>query len=70
VTHRVQRVEIQFARSGSTLFRTLRTVTLTDRTSCYFDVNVTPPGSGEIRLSWRGEESEQLFSRVQAITLN
>ncbi len=69
VTQRVQRIEIQFARSGSTVFRTLRTVTLTDRTSCYFDVNVTPPGSGEIRLSWRGEGSQQLFSRVQAIAL-
>jgi hypothetical protein len=69
VTGRLQRVEIEFARAGTTAYRTLLTVALTDRTSCYFDVKVTPPASGEVRLTWRGE-GQQLFSRLQAITLH
>ncbi|MGO9902566.1 MAG: hypothetical protein ACLP0J_23430 [Solirubrobacteraceae bacterium] len=69
VTGRTQRVEIQFARVGTTAYRTLLTVTLTDRSSCYFDVKVTPPASGEVRLTWRGE-GQRFFSRLQAITLH
>jgi hypothetical protein len=68
-TGRAQRVGIQFARAGSTAFRTLRSVTLTNRTGCNFEVTVTPPASGQIRLSWRGEH-QQFFSRVQVISLH
>jgi hypothetical protein len=69
VTGSAQRVEIQFAAAGSARYRTLLSVTLTHHTGCYFDVSVTPPVSGTIRSSWRGE-GQQLFSRAQAISLH
>ncbi len=68
VTGKSQHVEIQFARPGASAFRTLLSVTLTDRSSCYFDVKVTPPASGQIRLSWRGK-GQRFDSRIQAISL-
>jgi hypothetical protein len=68
VTGKSQHVEIQFARPGASAFRTLLSVTLTDRSSCYFDVKVTPPASGQIRLSWRGE-GQRFDSRIQMISL-
>ena len=69
VTHRTQHVRIEFARAGTTAFRTLLTVTLDPR-SCYFDVTVTPPASGAIRLSWQDPSAGRFFSRTQAISLH
>lgn len=70
VTHRVQQVEIQFAPTGESAYRTLLSVRLATSAGCYFDVRVRPPASGTIRLRWRGEGGHLYFSRVQAILLH
>jgi hypothetical protein len=68
-SRRAQHVQIEFARAGTAAFRTLLTVTLDPR-SCYFDVTVTPPASGDIRLSWQEPSGPRFFSRLQAISLH
>jgi hypothetical protein len=47
-----QTAQIQFARSGSGTFTTLRTVTISNPNNCYFDVRMKSPGSGTIRLAY------------------
>ena len=58
---------IQFARSGTQSFTTVRTVTLS-RTSCYFDVSVPFPDSGSVRLRWQQPGAGLDESRSVAIT--
>jgi hypothetical protein len=66
-TGRAQQVEIEFAATGSQTFRPVKSVTLTDPHG-YFDVAVTFPGSGRVRLAWAGS-GPHLHSRAQTITL-
>ncbi len=66
-THTLQRVQIQFEPTGSSRYRTLRTLRLTDPHG-YFDVLVRFPSSGQVRLRWAGS-GRALYSRVQAISL-
>jgi hypothetical protein len=47
-----QTAAIQFARSPSTRFTTVQTVTVRDPDNCYFDVRVKFPGSGLVRLAY------------------
>jgi hypothetical protein len=47
-----QTAQIQFARSPSTRFTTLKTITVTDPDNCYFDVRLKFPGSGLVRLAY------------------
>ena len=47
-----QTAQIQFARSGSGTFTTLRTVTIRNPNSCYFDVRLKFPGNGTVRLAY------------------
>ena len=47
-----QAAQIQFARSGSGAFTTLRTVTINNPNNCYFDVRMGFPGSGTVRLAY------------------
>jgi hypothetical protein len=68
-TGRPQTVEIQLASAGSAHFRTLRTVTLTPSRGCYFDVDVSFPSSGVMRLAWSGSGILR-YSRGQRITLS
>ncbi len=57
-----QAVQIQFAPSTGTNFRTLRTVTLqASSSSCYFDVRVAFPSSGAVRLVWDYPTLDQQF---------
>jgi hypothetical protein len=48
-----QTAQIQFAPGSSSTFTTVQTVTLSAGGSCYFDVPVTFPGSGTVRLIWQ-----------------
>jgi hypothetical protein len=66
-TGRLQRVRIQFERSGSGHFRTLRTMALTDSYG-YFDVRQSFPGNGLVRLAWSYPNGAQVFSRTVAVT--
>jgi hypothetical protein len=47
-----QTAQIQFARSPSTRFTTVKMITVTDPDNCYFDVRVGFPGSGLVRLAY------------------
>ena len=77
---RSQTAEIQFARRGSGTFTTLRTVTISNPDSCYFDVRMTFPGTGTVRLAYTyptnpllmfspAVEGSTVYSRSVAITL-
>jgi hypothetical protein len=66
VSHRDQRVRIQFQRSGRRRFSTVATVTLTDPYG-YFDVHRTFPGTGAVRLAWSYPHGPQIFSRTVAV---
>jgi hypothetical protein len=67
-THRVQQAEIQFEPSSGGGFKTVRTVTLTDRFG-YFDVLVKFPGSGTVRVAWSYPHGAEVFSRAVSIKL-
>ncbi len=67
-THHTQRVAIQFRAAGTTAFRTVQTVALTDIHG-YFDVPVSFPTSGQVRLAWRYPGGPQIFSRTVSVTL-
>jgi hypothetical protein len=67
-TDHPQQVRIQFEAAGTTRYRTVRTVRLTDAHG-YFDTLVRFPGSGQVRLQWSGS-GRPLLSRTQAISLS
>ncbi len=67
-THRTQQVEIQLQPRSPGAFKTVRTVTLTDRYG-YFDVLVKFPASGNVRLAWSYPHGPQVFSRAVSIVL-
>jgi len=56
-----QRVQIQFQRGSRGAFRTLRTVTVTNVRG-YFDVHVSFPASGSVRLAWSYPKNDPLLS--------
>jgi hypothetical protein len=47
-----QAAQIQFARSPSTRFTTVKTITVADPENCYFDLRIKLPGSGLVRLAY------------------
>jgi hypothetical protein len=76
-TGRAQFVQIQFASGGSSSFRTVKTVRITNSFG-YFDVRVKFPSSGSVRLAWSYpagdaglrdalDPSQQIFSRTTRI---
>jgi hypothetical protein len=67
-THHAQQAQIQFKPSSAGGYRTVRTVTLTDRYG-YFDVLVKFPGSGSVRTAWRYPKGPRVFSRAVSIAL-
>lgn len=67
-THKPQQVKIQFEAAGSSRYRTLKTLRLTDPHG-YFDVLVDFPGSGQVRLEWSGS-GHTVHSRSQLIRLS
>jgi hypothetical protein len=67
-THHGQHVKIQFAPSSGGAFKTVSTVTITDRYG-YFDVDQKFPGSGTVRLAWSYPHGPEVFSRTVGITL-
>jgi hypothetical protein len=56
-----QQVQVQFARGGSGTFTTLRTVTVTN-TRGYFDLHMTFPASGSVRLAWSYPTNDPLLT--------
>jgi hypothetical protein len=68
LTHRAQHVAIQFATSASGPFTTRRTVTITDPHG-YFDVPVTFPGTGFVRLTWSYPGGPAISSRTVHVTV-
>jgi hypothetical protein len=75
-----QTAQIQFAPGSSGSFTTLRTVTISNPDNCYFDLRMTFPGSGTIRLSYTypsdplvldpaGLSGSTVYSRSVAIKL-
>jgi hypothetical protein len=67
-TGRPQRVSIQFEAEGTSRFRTLRSLRLTDRHG-YFDTTMRFPSSGRVRLQW-SRAGRPVRSRTQAISLS
>ncbi len=68
-THRAQGVQIQFQRHSRGAFTTLETVPITNARG-YFDVTVSFPASGSVRLAWSsGPPSSTIYSRTQKVTV-
>jgi len=56
-----QQVQIQFQRGSSGAFTTVRTVTVTN-TRGYFDLHLTFPASGSVRLAWSYPPNDPLLT--------
>jgi len=56
-----QTVKIQFAPGSSISFKTLATVTISNRMG-YFDTHVTFPGTGTVRLTYTYPSSDTLLA--------
>ena len=67
-THQTQQAKIQFHPASGGPFKTVGTVTITDRYG-YFDVLQKFPGSGSVRLAWCYPHGPEIFSRTVTITL-
>ena len=67
-THRRQSVQIQFAPGRSEAFHTVQTVPLYGPHG-YFEVRHVFPGTGQVRLAWRGLHIGETYSRTVQITL-
>ena len=57
-------MQIQFQRGSRGAFRTLRTVTI-NSTRGYFDLHMTFPASGSVRLAWTYPKNDPLLSQGQ-----
>jgi hypothetical protein len=76
-TGATQTAQIQFAQSASGPYTTIQTVTLSSSGSCYFDVPVTFPTSGTVRLTFGYPpadpllmaDRDQIVSRSVRVTL-
>jgi hypothetical protein len=73
-TGQPQTAQIQFAPRSSGQYTTVQTVTIGPGQSCYFDVHITFPSSGQVRLAYTYPPGDQLLgsgagvvSRVVAI---
>ena len=67
-THRTQIVQIQYMPGGGGGFRTVSRVALIGKHG-YFEVRLTFPGSGAVRLAWTPPHGATQFSRTVEITL-
>lgn len=67
-TGKAQNVQIQFAPSGSSSFRTVKTVKITNQYG-YFDVHVKFPGSGSVQLAWSYPSGDARLSNPFATNL-
>lgn len=68
-THAPQQVEIQFQRGSRGAYETIKTVSITNARG-YFDVKVTFPASGSVRIAWTGSPGATTEdSRTQRVTI-
>jgi hypothetical protein len=65
--HRSQTVKIQFQNRSRGAFKTIKSVRITSRRG-YFDVKVTFPGSGSVRLEW--SNGQTFHSRIERVRLS
>jgi hypothetical protein len=72
-----QSAQLQFAPRGSGNYTTLQTVTIQSGSSCYFDLRVTFPSSGTVRLAYSYPPGDQLLgngatvvSRMVSVTVH
>ena len=59
---------IEFSRGATGPFRTVRVVSV-GPSSCYFDVRISFPATGFVRLAWRYPSGATIHSRLVSITL-
>jgi hypothetical protein len=71
-----QTAEIQFAPRSNGQYTTLQTVTISSGSNCYFDIHVTFPSSGTVRLAYTYPAGDTLlgngaevFSRAVSVTV-
>jgi hypothetical protein len=70
-----QAAQVEFAPAGTSAYQTLLTVHVTDSSNCYFDVRLTFPSSGTVRLAytyppgWVGLAGTTVYSRSVAVTV-
>jgi hypothetical protein len=62
-------VQIQFQSGGAGPFKTLRSAALDDPHG-YFDVSVTFPRSGAVRLAWSYPDGQIIYSRRARIGIS
>ena len=60
-TGQPQTAEIQFAPQSSGQYTTVQSVTIGPGQNCYFDVHITFPSSGEVRLAYTYPPGDQLL---------
>ena len=60
-TGSAQSAQIQFAPSGSRNYGMVQTVTIQPGANCYFDVHITFPSSGTVRLAYTYPPGDQLL---------
>lgn len=65
----MQTAQIQFRPTGSSGFRTLKGLAITDAYG-YFDARMAFPGSGSVRLAWSYPHGPTIYSRTVAVTLH
>ena len=61
-TGQPQTARIQFKRGTRAPWTTLRTVTISNASNCYFDVHLRLPGSGTVRLSYTYPANDPLLT--------
>ena len=66
-TSSTQTAEIQFQQGSRGPFKTLRTVAITDPRG-YFDVHMSFPASGNVRLAWTYPSSDRLLGYFDPLT--
>ena len=65
---KAQRVQIQFQRGSQGPFKTVHTLTITNPHG-YFDIRMSFPASGIVRLTWSYPNGETIHSRPVSVTV-
>jgi hypothetical protein len=67
-TNHMQTAQVQFRSNGSSGFRTLKQVVISDPYG-YLDTQVTFPGRGSVRLAWTYPHGPTIYSRTVTVTM-
>jgi len=66
---KTQRVKVEFQAGSKGSFKTLQTLTIANPHG-YFDVRMSFPGSGIVRLTWTYPNGETIHSRPVSVTVS